>query len=244
MIALALGLVLAVDPFEIQVYQAESNPAGRPGIELHVNDVASGVKNASPPELQADRQIHVTLEPSFGVTDWWELGAYVQTAWAGGEYRYAGVKLRSKFIAPGPELGLRVGLNVELSWLPPEFEAGRYGAELRPIIQWSNERWLVSANPIVSLSFSRDGAEHGPAFEPAVTVLRRIAGKCDLGLEYYGGWGPLARFSSFNRAEHYLYEVVSVTAFKGIELNVGVGEGLSKASNPVVFKLIAGYSWE
>lgn len=228
MIALALGLVVAVDPFEIQVYQAEANPAGRPGIELHVNDVTPS------------NDVHVTLEPSFGVTDWWELGAYLQTAWTNGEYRYAGVKLRSKFIAPGPPQGFRVGVNFELSWVPAQFEPGRYGAEIRPIIQWSNERWLISANPIVSLSYGGEG----PEFEPAVSVLRRIAGKCDLGLEYYGGWGPLARFSSFDRAEHYVFEVVNVTAFRGVELNLGVGEGLTKASNPVVFKLIAGYSWE
>ena len=69
MIALALAGLLAVDPFEIQVYQAEANPAGKPGLELHVNDVASGVKNASGPELAADQQVHVTLKPSFKITN-------------------------------------------------------------------------------------------------------------------------------------------------------------------------------
>jgi hypothetical protein len=227
-IALVVAGLIAADPFEIQVYQAEANPAGKPGLELHLNYV---------PNSQV---FHATLEPSFGITDWWELGGYLQTAYVDGEYRYAGVKLRSKFIAPGLDRGWRVGVNFELSVLPQQFDPGKVGGEIRPIIQWSSDHWLFSVNPIVSFSLG----QNGPEFEPAVTVLKRIEGACHLGLEYFGGWGPLARFSSFQNAEHYLYEVVSLTAFKGVELNLGVGEGLTKASSPVVFKMIAGYSWE
>jgi len=243
-LAVALALALAVDPFEIQVYQAEANPAGKPGIELHVNDVAAGVKTMNGPELAPDGQTHFTLEPSYGVTDWWELGAYLQTAIAAGEFRYAGVKLRSKFIAPGPPTGLRVGINFELSWLPEQFEAGRYGAEVRPIIHWSSEHWVISVNPIVGLSFSRGGANTGPTLEPCAQLLKVIPGKAQMGLEYYGDWGPIARLLPFEQAQHYVFEVVNVIALRGVELNLGIGEGLTKASNPVVFKVIAGYSWE
>src|SRR4051812_6941452 len=69
----------AVDPFEIQVYDGTANPRGAPGLELHVNHVASGRKTAAPPELPPHGQSHFTLEPSFGVAPWCELGAYFQT---------------------------------------------------------------------------------------------------------------------------------------------------------------------
>src|SRR5258708_3347178 len=83
---------LAVDPFEIQGYDGTANGAGVPGVELHTNYVASGRTVAIPPELPQDRQTHLTLEPSLGVTPWYEIGGYFQTALRrDGTFEYAGV---------------------------------------------------------------------------------------------------------------------------------------------------------
>jgi hypothetical protein len=41
--------------------------------------------------------------------------------------------------------------------------------------------------------------------------------------------------------QHYLFEVINVLAWKRIELNAGVGEGLTAASNPFVAKMILGW---
>src|SRR3954470_13960344 len=92
----------AVDAFEIQVYEGDINEPLQAGLELHSNFVASGSRAAAPGELGTHHLVHETLEPSFGVLRWWELGAYLQllAAPAEGEAHFGGFKLRSKFVVP------------------------------------------------------------------------------------------------------------------------------------------------
>src|SRR4029077_2131425 len=99
------------------------DPRGAAGLEIHLNRNASAT--------------HLTFEPSYGVTSFWEIGGYLQTM----QGHYEGVKLRSKFVA---ELGYyRLGMNFEISLE----RGGRWGGEIRPIISWENSRWLLAANP-------------------------------------------------------------------------------------------------
>ena len=69
----------AVDPFEIQVYDAAIDPPMKASVELHVNSVVSGVNSAPAPELPPDHQTHLTMEPSFGLARYWEVGGYFQS---------------------------------------------------------------------------------------------------------------------------------------------------------------------
>src|SRR2546428_4103033 len=153
MLALAVGAALVLpasiaqarDPFEIQVYDGSLNAPGVAGIELHANTIVSGLRAAPPPELAPDHQTHLTIEPAVGITGWWELGAYLQSSVQGdGSYRFAGVKLRSKFIRPaGPSDRLRLGVNLEVSGLPEAYEADRWGAEVRPIVAWTGAQGRI-----------------------------------------------------------------------------------------------------
>ncbi|MFI5307976.1 MAG: hypothetical protein ACHQ53_11515 [Polyangiales bacterium] len=244
---LAPAAAHAADPFEIQVYDGTSNAPGVPGLELHANRVMSGVKTADAPELPSNHQTHLTLEPSLGVTHSWELGAYLQSALlADGRFDFAGAKLRSKLVSPpGWDPHWRIGVNVELSYLPPKFERSRTGLELRPIAAWENDHWLFAANPIIGLALGRPGRSDGPTFEPALMALYKWPGSISAGIEYYSDLGAVGRgFSSWSQQAHYLFEVVNLLAVERVELNLGVGEGLTHASDPITIKLIAGYAWE
>ena len=64
-----------------------------------------------------------------------------------------------------------------------------------------------------------------------------------IGVEYYASIGPIARPAAWNDQSHYLYEAVDLLGIRNFELNVGIGEGLTGASNAVVAKLIVGYAW-
>jgi len=217
----------AVDPFEIQVYDGTADAPGTAGLEAHLNHVANGVRDAEYPELAPHRQSHLTFEPSFGVTRFWELGAYLQTAVRGdGSYDYAGVKLRSKFVTP-PEKSLRLGLNLELSNIPETYDRHLWGGEIRPILAWETKYTLLAANPIVSRSDTW-------SFEPAVKAMLMAPGFVGGGLEYYGS----------TDGEHYLYEVVDLLSEEDLELEAGVGEGLTGQSNPLVFKVIVGIAFD
>ena len=247
---IAAGLSLpaparAVDPFEIQVYDGTANPPGVPGLELHVNHVGGGV-NAPPPAAPSDGSTHFTLEPSLGVTTWWELGGYLQTALrADGGYDFAGVKLRTKFVTP-PSFHphVRLGVNLELAWLPAAYDADHWGGELRPIAAWEDARWLLVVNPIVGTPLAGAAARSGPTFEPAAMAVVKLGGVVAAGLEYYASLGPIGGSHAGRDQEHYLFEVVNLLAVEHLELSLGVGEGLTAGSNGWIVKTIVGWALE
>jgi hypothetical protein len=245
-VLLAAGEARALDAFEIQVYDGTADPPGVPGIELHVNTVVSGQREAPPPELPLDHQTHLTAEPSFGVTRWWEVGAYLQTTIrSDGGYDYAGVKLRSKLVRPNAAATdrARLGVNLELSKLPPSYDRDRWGAEVRPIVAYTTPggRFAFAFNPILDFSLAGNDASASPSFEPALSALVVAEGLLSGGVEYYGDLGSIDHLQALRAQQHYLFEVINVLRWRRVELNAGVGEGLTAASNPFVAKLILGF---
>ena len=247
-LAFAAGLALApraaraLDAFEIQVYDGTANAPRTGGLELHVNGVPRGLPTAPPPEYPPNHQAHVTLEPSYGVTESWELGAYLQTAvLPDGSPDFAGVKLRSKLVTPPAwSTRVRLGVNLEVSDVSRKYDADRWGLEVRPIAAWDVWHLHLAANPIVGVSLT-SGAT---SLEPAAMAVFEIRGVVSLGLEYYAELGPLTALSRLSAQEHYLFEVANLLAVRNFELNAGVGQGLTSASNALVVKVIVGYAFD
>lgn len=245
-IVLTAATARAGDPFEIQVYDGTANPPGVPGIELHLNDWATGNRDATPPEAPLHGQFHATLEPSFGVTPFWELGAYVQSALRTdiGVFDWAGVKLRSKFVTPPSfDAHWRLGVNFEVSYLPATYDHDRWGSEVRPIVAWYDPNWLFAFNPILDQSLAGSDASQGPSFQPALKASRTV-GPVGLGIEYYATLGPFSGFLPWSQQQQQVFECVDVLSIEHVELNACVGEGLTSSSEGVVLKTILGYSFE
>jgi hypothetical protein len=245
-IALASRDARAGDPFEIQVYDGTANDPWVPGLELHLNDWATGNRQTTPPEAALHGQFHATLEPSLGITKFWELGAYLQGAVRtdDGAVDYAGTKLRSKFVTP-PEWHphWRLGMNFELSLLPQTYDHDRWGSEIRPIVAWHDDDWLFAFNPILDQPLAGSDASQGPSFQPALKVARTV-GPVALGIEYYATLGPFTAVLPWKDEEQQIFEVVDLLSVEHFELNVGVGEGLTQATDGLVLKLILGYEFE
>jgi hypothetical protein len=236
----------ALDPFEIQVYDGTANAPRVLGLELHLNHVATGYGDATPPEIPLRGQIHATLEPSFGLFPWWEIGAYLQTALrADHHFDYAGVKLRSKLVTP-PSFHphVRLGINLELSYLPQTYDPYRWGGEIRPILAWHDDHWLLVVNPIVDVSFAGKGWHDGPTFEPAAKIARSIAEIVAIGGEYYGAIGPMASPAPLAQQVHQLFGVVDVEAFHDVELELGLGGGVTPAAAGLIGKVIVGVTFD
>lgn len=231
----------AVDAFEIQVYDGTADPEGVAGLEVHVNGVASGLTTAEPPEAAPNHQAHLTFEPSYGLMPFWEIGGYLQTAWRpDGGFDFAGVKLRSKVVTPPAwSRRVRLGINTEVSFLPATYEAGRWGVEVRPIIAFDFKHLSFATNPIFDLSPTEGTA----SFEPATALAFVIPGLASVGLEHYSSFGNFEAFARASQQVHYIFEVVNLLAVPGFELNAGVGEGLTSASNALVVKAILGYTF-
>src|SRR5262249_36800104 len=159
----------------------------------------------------ADHQTHLTFEPSFGMTPWWEIGGYLQTTLRGdGHFDYAGSKVRSKFVTPpGWHEHLHLGVNFEISMLPSAYDPDRIGGGIRPIAAGEDDDWHFAINPIFDVSI---GGREAPSFEPALMAVRKIGGVVSVGIEYYAGLGLITRPSPVREQEHYLYEVANLLA--------------------------------
>jgi hypothetical protein len=229
---------LALDAFEIQVYEAEVNRPGQFGLELHSNYTISGRTTPEyPGEIAPNHVARFTFEPAVGVTDWLELGAYLQTMITPEGGRFVGVKLRTKFVIPEQlSRPFFFGINAEIGRVSKKVEAEGWANEFRPIIGWSNGRFLVDVNPI--FGYALTGPERfRPDFEPAGKVGVNTDRGFMLGVEYYAGLGLINKgFSSWNAQEHLMLATFDLTppkgseASNGWELNVGLGRSLTDAS--------------
>lgn len=235
----------AVDRFEIEVYDGSANAPGVISLENHVNFADRGRKEADPPLVPTDRQAHWTFEGALGVTRVWEAGVYLQTALVPREgFSYAGVKLRSKFVTtPGFSRVVHLGANFEIAGIPETFEKDRWSAEVRPIANVTTSTWILSFNPILAVPLTGTGLGEGPHFEPALSVKGRLSNSVALGVEYYGGLGPLGALLPSRDQDHYLFGAGDYDLGGGFDLNLGVGAGLSDASDPLTFKAIVAYEF-
>jgi len=229
---------LAMDKFEIQVYQGEHNEPGQASLELHSNYTLRGHEEAAyDGETPPDGALRFTLEPAIGVTDWLEFGAYLQSMVSpsnGAEF--GGWKLRSKFIVPA-RLGLPVilGINVELGRVPRRVEEEGWANEFRPIIGIALHGFAFTFNPI--FGFALTGPDAGrPDFELAIKGKWNTNRGFALGLEHYAALGRFDQgFVGLHQQEHITFAVFDLEAPEGQpdsgwELNVAVGRSLTEAT--------------
>jgi hypothetical protein len=237
------GRAFAIDAFEIQVYEGDADKTGQAGVELHSNYTASGRKSAAfAGEVVPDGLLRLTLEPSYGVTGWWELGAYLQTATAVGDFagHWAGFKLRTKFIAPAPRTApLVMGVNFEIGRGAAALGTAEWDIEVRPIVAYTPGRWAVAFNTIIGWAVTGSERHAAPDFEPALKARADVGHKIALGFEYYAGLGRITSPEAVRNQEHYLY--LAGDLLNGpIELNFAVGHGFTDASQAWTVKAIVG----
>lgn len=230
---------------EIQVYVDDMNEPGQYGVELHLNYVIDGEKQSgyeggSP----SQHMLQATPEFSYGISNNWEAGMYVPVAYEENGHLYGnGLRLRMKYIAT-PEEGSKIfwGLNVEYGYSNPRVSESVWGMELRPILGYRTENWLLSFNPILNMDLS-GSFNHQPQFEPAFKVARFVAEGIQAGLEYYGEYGYVNHMLPANEQVNYLYAAVDIVK-SGFDMNIGIGRGDGNAPDKWVVKAIIAFPIE
>lgn len=244
---LIAGEATAALPDEVQVYTDDLEAPGERGIELHVNTTPSGNSTPSyPGEITTHHGLRVTPEISWGLGRDMDWGVYLPFARsAEGDYYFAGPKLRLKWLPLRPaegQSGAFAGVNGELAYVQEKFVQARRTLEIRPILGWRGGEWLAAVNPTVG--FDLAGEEQGVAtFHPSLKLSRGIGGKRALGFEYYADFGRLSHLAPREEQEHTLYLVLDTeaTAGKLPGFNIGVGRGLTTATDRWTIKVIVSF---
>lgn len=225
---------------EIQVYDGGLAPVGVFNLTVHDNFTPKGIDRAAfPGGVTPDRSFNGVPEWALGVTNWFEAGLYMPL------YTYDkalgfgldGFKLRSLFAVPhADERRFVYGANFEFSVNARRWDEKRFTSEVRPIIGWHvSPKFDVILNPIVDTAY--DGLKN-LEFVPSVRVAVNPVENWALAIETYSDFGRVSGFAPAGEQAHQIFGVIDHTAKNGLEMEFGVGVGVTDASDRLTLKLI------
>lgn len=226
---------------EIQVYTGEVAPDGEWELAQHLNyGFFRRPKGENPALVTSGRTLNGTPELAYGIGAGQELGLYLPFAAREDRFFPGGAKLRYLVVSESiAARGYALGLNTELSWAPRRFSRSRWNAEFRPILGVNSGRWQVLVNPIVGIGL---GGKQPDAFLPATRVFYRVAEDFSLGVETYSDLGSFGHFGKFRQQAHSVFGAVEFTLF-GLDVNLGLGHGVTRASEGWIAKTIIAASF-
>ena len=225
-------------PEEIQVYRDEVTPLHRFGAEVNQSYVASGPVEDVGPIAQVGLY-RLTPEIDYGFAPQWEVGGLLETTVRDNAFDAHGIKAHVRWIAPRPEdQPWYFGFNAEVGWTDRHLDEKPWTAEFRAIAGWEGKRWVLAVNPTLETAVDGHGGEP-VAFELQSKLGYRVTEKWLLGLESYNAFGPIAQIEPLDRQSQILYATAD-TDWRGLDLNFGVGRGLTHDSDGWVVKAVIG----
>jgi len=223
---------------EIQVYDGGLAAKGVFNLTWHNNYTPKGVTApAFPGAVVADRSLNGVPEWAYGVNRWFELGLYMPLYSRDREMGWGldGFKLRTLFAVPNADDRRFVyGANFEFSYNATRWDTRRFTSEIRPIIGWHLRPVDIIVNPIFDTSY--DGFNN-LEFVPATRVAYNASGGWAVAVEEYSGYGTLSKFARASSQGHQLFAVVDRSGGP-VDVEFGVGYGLTNATDRVTLKLI------
>jgi hypothetical protein len=234
----------AIDFYEIQIYPVETTPQGQLQAELHSNTVSTATGSLAHQTLHP-YQIHETLEASYGIWPHLEVGQYLCTGRLdGGNYEYAGARTKLHFGAITSDTAfVQLGGNIELDYMRRAAEQNPLTLEIRPIVEKHIGRLLVVADFVFEKPFRGPGTHRGVTFQPSGEIEYQLGPWARPAIEYYGDMGALEKLPGVQRQEHFVVPTLNLDLVPQLEFNLGVGFGVTRASNGVFVKSIIGWSF-
>lgn len=240
LITLVNPIACLAAPEEIQVYMDDMSAPGQFGLDVHNNYVTSGSQQpAYPGALPALHQYRLTPEFYVGLTNELELGFYVLTTRAADNTSYIeGEKARIKYIAPHDATsGVFWGMNLEVGRTNLLASPVPWNAEVKGILGYRYQQWTVAINPNLDWSLSSGG---GPVtLQLDGKVAYSVTEKTRIGLETYNELGPVSSLQALNKNSKTLYLALDHD-FGNMDINAGIGRGLTSESDRWVLKFIIG----
>jgi hypothetical protein len=237
-------MVWAQDPFEIHIYEYEPLRLNEYSLEAHLNFVTQGTPFRDVTLLPTEHQTHLTLEPTFGLSENFAVGFMFLNAWEPGySPQFAGWRVLPHMYAPESwRLPFRLGFVAEFSFQKTRYEENSLRAELRPIFDRESSRWQVVFNPVFERALHGPGTAHGWNFEPAMLV-RWKRRKVSPSLEYYGEVDSINKRPHAQPETHQLFVGGDWKAGPVFSINFGTGFDLGSGGPGVVLKSRFEWDW-
>jgi hypothetical protein len=223
---------------EIQVYDASVAPTGAFNLTLHDNYTPNGATTPSfPGGIVPDKSLNGVAEWAYGVAPWFEAGLYFPLYSLTRDHSvfYNGLKLRALFVTPdAAKRAFFYGVNFEFSFNSAHWDERTYTSEIRPIVGGHVGRFDFIFNPIVDNSWR---GFSNLEFVPATRIAMAITDKSKVALEEYADFGRISHFLPAAKQSHQLFGVLDMN-IHGLAVEVGIGAGITGASDHRVVKLI------
>jgi hypothetical protein len=223
---------------EIEVYDAAIVPIGTFNITLHNNFTPSGNTAANfPGGIVPDHSLNGVAEWAYGIAPWLEGGLYfpLYSITRDGSVLYNGIKLRALFVTPdAAKREFFYGVNFEFSFNTAHWDERAYTSEIRGIVGTHIGRFDFIFNPVVDNSWNGFSKVE---FVPETRVAMALSEKYKVAFEEYDDFGSVSHFLPAAKQSHQLFAVVDIKS-KVIDIEAGVGAGLTGASDHWVLKLI------
>jgi hypothetical protein len=242
-ISFAPSILLSQGNYEVQVYPSDLIPPGFTMLELHSNFTVSGTRGVLNGVLPTNHAQHETFEITHGFNDWFETGLYqFMSIQPGGGWEWVGSHVRPRISIPERyRLPVGLSLSVEFGYQRPNFDADTWTCEIRPIVDKKIGKLYMALNPTLEKSFHGPGQASGVEFSPNVKVSYDVLKKVALGLEYYGGYGPLTSWDPLSEQQHQFIPAIDIDFGPRWEFNFGVGVGATRGTDHLLVKAILGY---
>lgn len=183
------------------------------------------------------------LELEYGVTDRWTISGYLDFENhpdADLEYvQFRTVVSRYRLFEAG-ERFFDTALYFEY-YIPNAAYDRPEKLETRLIFEKRLAPVIVRLNPIFEKNVSEVDVAEGVEFEYAAGVYAPMGG-LRLGLEFYGALGELRNWRPWDLQSHYLVPAVKFV-LGPVDVDFGVGAGLTKASDDLLVKTIVAYEF-
>lgn len=144
-------LIIAQDNYEIQVYGSQTQQKNSTIFELHSNYTFNGETETIHGVTPSYHSLHETLEITQGITDIFEIGAYLFTNYTPGYgYKIIGTHIRPRIMAPAKwNLPVGLSLSTEIGYQDSAYSDQTWSLEIRPIIDKQWPKLYVSLNPTI-----------------------------------------------------------------------------------------------
>jgi hypothetical protein len=244
-IVAAAGNAFAIDFYEIQIYPTETDPQYHLDLELHSNSTTTAVGHEAKSQIDP-YQIHETLEATYGLLPHLEVGQYFCTAKLdNGHYEYAGSRTKMHFGIPQTmDWPVSFGGNIELDYMRRAAEDQPLTLEMRPIAETHFRKWTLIVNLPFNKPFSGPGTHKGVVISPQGEVeYDELFRWLSPAVEYYGDMGAISSLPGVQHQQHFIVPALNFDLLPQLELNLGVGIGLTRASNGTFVKTIIGWTF-